>query len=150
MIVFEFVYCIVYLIYYILNSSFNFFCKELNLLKVTSDITVIGNDFLEHYLFCICFAYFLFSFAIKVIFKCSPECFIICYIICVNIAKEYLIFFSSNSKVVVTSTEFLLSGQCAGFFPNYIFRIIDWGEIFCVFFSWLNIKVTQKYHIVIT
>ena len=52
-------FCTWFITYWIVVS--NFFCKELNLLKVTSDVTTIGNDFLEHYLFYICFAYFLFS-----------------------------------------------------------------------------------------
>ena len=61
-----------------------------------------------------------FVFPIKVSFKCSPECFIICYINCINIAKEYLIFFSNNSKVVVTSADYLLLGQCnLGFLGFY-------------------------------
>ena len=66
-----------------------------------------------------------FFFPIKAICKCFPECFIICYIICINFAKEYLIFFSNNSKVVVTSANFLLSGQCTLCFLGFYNRFFS-------------------------
>ena len=80
-------------------------------LSEVSDVIIIRNDFIYHYLFFILLLYFLFS--IKVIFGrvitfyikkglTVLQLYFICCISCINIAEECLLCFRNKSNAVYT------------------------------------------------